>query len=658
MSPILKYRSDIDGLRAIAIIPVVLYHAGATSIPGGFVGVDVFFVISGYLITLLITAEIDSQSFSLQNFYWRRAKRILPALLAMMGFCAVVGWFVLMPQDYRRLGESLVATSVFLSNVLFWFQLGYFDAAAAEKPLLHTWSLAIEEQFYLFYPLYLVFISGFSRSARVRVTAAMALTSLLASVLVMDRNPSTAFFLSPFRAWELLLGALLAMGVAPALLPSKRNLISVLGVGCIAAAVFGYSKETRFPGLAALLPTIGAVMIIWSGTGGKTLVNTVLSSRPFVFVGKVSYSWYLWHFCLLAFANYLSIGGIDTIQAILIVLGSFAIAALSWNFVEQPFRRMKIPTHLRAVVVPTAITAMFVGIGLFITYEKGIASRFTPDSLKILAGATDYNPDRERCLRGDIEAIKRGDLCKLNAIGDDAPQFALWGDSQAEAIRAGIERAALMRQRPGVFIGADGCAPLLGIERPDITTCQLVNEAIINWIRSTPSVTSVILAGRWAIWAEGWRYKREDRRPSFVRVFSPNHHETAATNNRAAFAEGLNATLAALRQAGKTVWLIGPAPEIGFDVPKSLYIDMLRLGRPLDIRPTDQEFAERQAFVFSTFDEAERTFGVKTIWPDRALCREDRCDVQRNGVPLYSDDNHLTNFGSRLLTTTFAPVFE
>jgi peptidoglycan/LPS O-acetylase OafA/YrhL len=654
----LKYRADIDGLRSIAIIPVVLYHAGVSPVSGGFVGVDVFFVISGYLITSLITTEIDSQSFSLQVFYWRRAKRILPALLVMMGFCAVVGWLILMPQDYRRLGESLVATSVFLSNVLFWFQFGYFDAAAVEKPLLHTWSLAIEEQFYLLYPLYLVFISGFSRYARIAVTATLALTSLLLDIWVIHSNPSTAFFLSPFRAWELLLGALLAMDIAPALPPSKRNPVAVVGVGCIAAAVFGYSKETLFPGLAALLPTIGAVMIIWSGTAGKTLVSAVLSSRPFVFVGKVSYSWYLWHFCLLAFANYLSIGGIDTKQAVITIVGSFAIAVLSWHFVEQPFRRMKVPTHLRAVALPAAITAMFVGVGLFITYEKGVPSRFPPDGQKILAGATDFNPDRERCLRGDIEAIRRGELCKLNAIEDDAPQFALWGDSQAEVIRGGIERAASLQRKPGVFIGADGCAPLIGIERPDMSSCRRVNDEIMNWIRSTPSVTSVILAGRWAIWAEGWRYKQEDRRPAFVRVFSSSHHETAEPNNRAAFEEGLKATLAALHQAGKTVWLIGPTPEIGYDVPKSLYLDTLRLSRPLDIRPTYQEFGERQMFVVSKFDEIERTFGVKTVWPHRALCREDRCDVQRNGIPLYSDDNHLTNFGAGLLTTTFAPIFE
>jgi SGNH domain (fused to AT3 domains) len=299
-----------------------------------------------------------------------------------------------------------------------------------------------------------------------------------------------------------------------------------------------------------------------------------------------------------------------------------------------------------------------VGFGLLIVYSNGLPGRFDADSLRVLAGATDFNRDREQCLAADVARIKVGQFCALGDATGKTPQFVLWGDSQAEAIRAGIGEAAADQRQAGLFAGAEGCAPLIGVERPDISDCRSVNEAVLDWIRSTPAITTVILAGRWAIWAEGVRYKREDRLPHFIPVSSPSHQGETIQNNGEAFSEGLESTVSALSKAGKSVWLVGPVPEIGFDVPRSLYNNALRFNRQFDIRPTTNEFMERQKKVFAAFAGVEKRFPVKIVWPHRPLCDDERCAVQKEGLPLYSDDNHLTTFGEKQLVRTFLPIFQ
>ena len=333
----LHYRADIDGLRAVAVIPVVLFHAGVPGFGGGFVGVDIFFVISGFLITSIIASEIDTGRFSIARFYQRRIRRIFPALIVVMAFSILAGFLLLTPGDLLTLGESVIATSLFVSNIFFWQHASYFAAPLHENPLLHTWSLSIEEQFYLFYPLFLYVISRLWRPGRNILVLLGCLASFgLCAVLVYYKQ-SAAFYLGPTRAWELLVGGLIALGAIPrARSPLTANGTAVAGLVLIGLSVFFYSATTRFPGLTALPPVLGAALIIWGGQHQNTIVHRLLSTDPFTLVGKASYSLYLWHFPLFAFSSYVKVKELGAVPIVALCALSFLLSLVSLYFVERP----------------------------------------------------------------------------------------------------------------------------------------------------------------------------------------------------------------------------------------------------------------------------------------------------------------------------------
>ncbi|RUQ46737.1 acyltransferase, partial [Corynebacterium pseudodiphtheriticum] len=307
----LAYRRDIDGLRAIAVLAVVLFHFGVPGFTGGFVGVDVFFVISGYLITTIIWREREAGRFSFVDFWARRARRILPALCVMMLTAVVVGWFLLAPKDYEELGRSIHNQVIFISNLFFMRQDGYFDVASDMKPMLHTWSLSVEEQFYIVFPLLLTLLSSQVKRWRMALLV-LALASFAACVWTLPRYPEKAFYLLPMRAWELLAGSLLAVMPLRAYRasPILAQGISLASLALILVAVFGYDATTDFPGAAALLPVLGVVGLIWANGQQVTLVGQLLGSRVMVGIGLISYSWYLWHWPVLVYGKYASLDGL------------------------------------------------------------------------------------------------------------------------------------------------------------------------------------------------------------------------------------------------------------------------------------------------------------------------------------------------------------
>jgi len=337
----MDYRKEIDGLRALAVLPVILFHAGFETFSGGFVGVDVFFVISGYLITTIILAELEQGKFSIVNFYERRARRILPALFLVTLVCIPFAWLWLLPSDMKDFSQSLVAVSVFASNILFWRESGYFDTAAELKPLLHTWSLAVEEQYYVLFPLFLMLFWKLGKRWILVTLWLVFVASLAVAQWGAYAKPAAAFYLLPTRGWELLIGAFAAFYL------SKANRIEFgkglsefggwLGVALIIYAVFAYSKATPFPGFYALVPTIGAVLVILFATQ-QTTVGKFVGNKAFVGVGLVSYSAYLWHQPLFAILKHSDFDDTKGIYAILICL-TLVLAFVSWKFVEALFRK-------------------------------------------------------------------------------------------------------------------------------------------------------------------------------------------------------------------------------------------------------------------------------------------------------------------------------
>jgi peptidoglycan/LPS O-acetylase OafA/YrhL len=656
----MRYRADIDGLRALAVVPVILFHAGVPYFGGGFVGVDVFFTISGYLITSLIGRELSQGNFSTLAFYQRRCRRILPALYALMIFCAVVGYLVYTPNDLRHLAQGIVATTLFLSNVLFWWQSGYFGAELDQLPLLHTWSLSIEEQFYATFPIYLLLLNRYLPSRRCGVTLALAASSFILSAVLVHLFPAATFFLPFTRAWELLIGALLAIAPIPKLDgATHRPVFAVAGVAMVATAVLFYSDRTTFPGTTALLPALGTALLIWAGQDTTDPVTKLLSRRWMVFLGKRSYSLYLWHLPLLAFSSYLSVNELSWLQTTLILALSFVTSLVSWRFIEQPFRTSRSRPAASRPFFASVVAAIcvFCAVGLYIANSGGLLERMSAESMQILAEENDFDEDRLYCaFRGP--PVPQGISCRLGRRSTEPPQFVLWGDSHAEAWRPALDDIASRYDKSGVFMGRVACAPIIDIERIDEPDCVKQNTHIIDYIVSSQSIRTVILSARWALWAEGSRYKRENRKPSVVHLATLDGNSPSQTENRTALAFGMHETLNALRAAGKDVWLIGPVPEVGYPVPKSLYVQKLGVNPNLEIRPTREELQRRQNFVISLFGRLENEFHVHVIWPDMRLCDQQFCQIEENGTPLYIDDNHLSVHGARSLEALFTQIFD
>jgi peptidoglycan/LPS O-acetylase OafA/YrhL len=373
----MKYRPEIDGLRAIAVLPVILFHAGISGFQGGFVGVDIFFAISGFLITGIILDEIDQNRFSVLSFYERRARRILPALFFVIIICIPFAWYLLSPNDLKEFAQSIFAIMIFGSNFLFWQRSGYFDTEAELTPMLHTWSLAVEEQFYVLFPLIVIAFATFSRNRLFFATAFLALVSLALAEWQAHADPVTAFFLLPARAWEMLIGALAAMAMRrwrpkellDARAPLANEALGLLGLGMIVTAISLFTADMTFPGLSALVPVVGATLLIMF-SGPETLAGRILSWRPFVAIGLISYSAYLWHHPIFAFARHASLDEVSTTALLALSALSLVLAWLSWRLVEQPFRRPAVFGRNAIFAFSAAGIALFGSLGLTVHFNE------------------------------------------------------------------------------------------------------------------------------------------------------------------------------------------------------------------------------------------------------------------------------------------------
>ena len=650
------YRPDIDGLRSIAVVPVVLFHAGFQLFSGGYVGVDVFFVISGYLITGILADEIDRGRFSLVGFYERRARRILPALFVVLATCLAVGWVLLLPNDYLDMARSVLATLLFLSN--FWFAAAtsdYFGPGAEMMPLLHTWSLAVEEQFYIFFPLLLWLILPRGRRLTVRVCLLLSVISLALVTLTLPKWPAASFYLPYGRIWELGIGSLVALGLAPDLSRRwRREAVAAAGLALILFAVFVYDTHTPFPGATALLPCLGAAALIAAGGQGPSLATRLLSLRPMVAIGLISYSLYLWHWPVIVFTRHYYGGReLEIGQSAACVAAAFLLAWLSWAWVERPFRRRppEGPSRRAIFLGAGAGIAVFAAFALVLLRAGGLPARFGPEMQSLLAAAADRNPARDACFNRPPGTP----FCHFGAAPgpDGRADFLLWGDSHADAVMPGVALAAERAGQAGEFAGRNACAPLLGVNRIDLgrtTTCSRYNDEVLAALRARDDLGTVILVGRWALTSEGTRPPSEEGEPA--RLAEVGAEDTPPQDNFAVFEAALRRTVAALRATGREVVILGDVPEIGWDVPRLVFSEE-RWGHPLPPRPDIAAVARRDARAEQLFaDLAAADPGVRYVPVAEKLC-DPECEVTLGDQPLYFDSHHLTAFGAREI---MAPV--
>ena len=608
------YRPEIDGLRALAVLPVLLYHAKVPGFAGGFIGVDIFFVISGFLITGIIAREIDAGEFSIVTFYERRARRILPALLAMIAFVLAAASWLFLPSDFAGVAPSALAAIGFLANVWLFTQTGYFQGNAETTPLLHTWSLGVEEQFYIALPIMLILVARYAPAWRVKAVVALTIISFVWAVLKQTDSDGFAFYLLPTRAWELFAGSLLAMGVIPAI--KHRALAEWLcGAALIAilAATMFYDRQTIFPGVTALVPVIAAVVLIHCAQG--TWTGRLLSMKGPVWIGLISYSLYLWHWPIIVFWRYTldeTLTGVHSavLSAVLITV-SIVIAWASWKFIEQPFRnKSRIPAK-RMWHWSLGGMGILAAVSLALIVQGGWSGRFDSETLKYAQASSDYSPVRDQCVADRVENHPK--VCTLGAPA--TPSSVIWGDSHAVELAWALGKTYGARGESIAQRTRGSCAPVIGYDPGKDARCADFNDRVFAEIAASPHVQTVYLAGYWAQ--------------------TPYREASIDTL--------LDRLITQLQAMGKQVVLIGPIPSQTVPAPRLLAIH----GRDAPTLPT-AEFLQKTDWFTRNF-AAWRARGVTIINPIDRLNDDGQTMIVAGGEPLYYDDHHLSLAGARYI---------
>lgn len=657
----MEYRREIDGLRAVAVVPVVLFHGGVSLFSGGFAGVDVFFVISGYLITALILQDLETGQFSLSRFYERRARRILPALLVMLFVSFVLAWLWMPPSQMSFFSRSLAAVALFASNIFFWRESGYFDVESQTSPLLHTWSLAVEEQFYILFPLVLLFGWRFGRSRVFWALVIVAAISLLLTEYGWRYRAWANFYLLPTRLWELLAGSLCAFWQVGRK-TYGNNLLGLVGLAAVAFSFLLFDKTTPFPSLWTVLPVGGTVLLILFGTKG-TWAARVLSVRPLVGIGLISYSVYLWHQPLLAFLRIRSLGEPSQDALLVAALLSFPIAWISWRLVEQPFRRR--PDRSRQTPAARRIFAMggagLVGFLLVASLgwmSDGYRFRFDPALAAIDAARSDVAPLISDCYLEPPAAggMKLGPMprpaCTFPA-SDGSVDVAIIGDSHALTFSSKVIEE-LRRGDVGVTtMSFAACVPFEGYWHSRARCDEPVAE-LVNYILSS-DIKTVVLAGRYAL------YTRDDPFNNGVGGIEPEHmgpkyftnpllegdyEKTLVPNMLHVMQEGISKYL----DGGKNLVLVYPVPESGWSVPDRYFKERLFNDGAQELSFPMEAFLKRNEDVIGFFDSLDHPH-LKKVRPQDVLCssEEGRCLNAVGEDVYYYDDDHLSNAGAALL---------
>ncbi|MEH3106979.1 MAG: acyltransferase family protein [Sphingomonas fennica] len=617
---VLRYRSDIDGLRAFAVVPVVLYHLGSGLAPGGFAGVDIFFVISGFLITSVIRKEIEAGDFSILRFYERRARRILPALFATCAATLGAGLWLFMPDELVDLGLSFIGVALFASNFLFWHQTDYFAGAAELKPLLHTWSLAVEEQYYIVFPLILMAIAKWGRRRYLWPTLAIAILSFAASVALLDLAPSGNYYLLPTRAWELLVGSLLAYGPPFALTRrSQAEPLAAVGLALLVGSMILLDSRSPFPGYNALWPTLGAAAIIAADSKTPTLVGRLLGWKPFVAIGLISYSLYLIHWPVIVFARYLLFRPPTGIEEAGLLVLIVALATLSWRFVERPFRNRHAFSQAR-ILIGGAIGLVVTGAaGAVVVVGKGLPQRF-PGVEAFMVRNEEEGPGPNCFLRGSWREWA-GDDCFL--VRNGGPRILFWGDSHANHYRRAIRDLAPPPKATILFYGSAGCQPILGHVFPNRPDCAANNDHALDIIRRY-RIDTVVLSAYW--------YP--------LRAYDLGPADVARTVDR-------------LRKLGVRVRIVGDNPDFPVANPQFVAYRLSRRADPL------APFAMPVRNDWSTNPALRRIVGDANFFdPMARLCRGRECLIYAGGHPLMTDSAHLSRYGSALVARDMARFLE
>jgi peptidoglycan/LPS O-acetylase OafA/YrhL len=649
------FRTDINGLRALAVGLVVLYHFGLLGASGGFIGVDVFFVISGYLMTQIIATDLGHNRFSLLKFYAARAKRIIPALAVLVAFLLGLGWFIMPPSDYKSFGWQALSAATFVSNIVLSHGGDYFDTSAREKWLLHTWSLSVEWQFYMLYPLLLMFLRKWRMGWYFNegVMAAF-LFSLAVSLCVTPWQPTAAFYLLVTRAWELLAGALVFLSKDR---PPRIPYAAELGLLAILASGFLFSAGLDFPGGWAALPVLGAALVIAARERNRVLDNAVAQ-----FFGTISYSLYLWHWPVMVAARIFDVSHTLAHELQLVAIAIF-LATLSYMFVESPFRKLKKTEPLPFLGASIALSLLIALLSFGVYKSAGVPSRVSPDVLAAVPEAV--TPPLHGDCAFDYKA-RRSEEPRLAALpncilgANVPPTAALWGDSHVNPIAVPLGQALIAAQRSAALYSYAGCPPVLDAifaSKWKKSTCRNINRKTFDSIMNDKRIRDVFLVARWPLYTQGYNEKGA---PHPYVVFDKHTPATAANLDARsrAYADKMAETICKLTAAGKKAHVMAAVAEMPRNVPDALARSRMLTGHDIDISVSMDEYEARNADVLQAIARSVHSCHADALDPWPYLCNARACPGISKGKPLYSDSNHLSAYGARLLKPLFVKALQ
>ena len=661
------YRAEVDGLRALAVVPVILFHAGVQAVPGGFLGVDVFFVISGYLISRIILDEMEAGKFSLLSFYERRARRILPALFVVMAFTFPFAWWLAPPETFAGYLGSLRATALFFSNVHFWQSLGYFNPTAEDQPLLHTWSLGVEEQFYILFPFVLWLGWRFARLYLLVIFAGLFAIFFAVCLFQLWNSKEAAFFLLHARAWELFAGVLVTLlerriNLAVMRTGFPAQVLAIIGIGCIVAGFIVVTNVDEVPGWPNLWPVVGTMLVLlFAGASGPA--GQVLSARPIVACGLISYGAYLWHHPLFAFARLYSLDEPSLVLMLGLAVLVLTLAAITYHVVEKPFRNRKHLTRTTVFGLSAAAIACIVLVSSLGLLRNWPETRYDP---ALLAQVLPPLHKTENCnWTSPDAAMPEIKFCHIGVVDGPNPVI-VWGDSHAQALVGEIDLALKAKGWPGIYVNTSRCLRVPGvydltktIER-DAVKCRVKQQRAFEIIAALKPRAFVVNM-RWT-----------------MRLFPlPGAGSSAGFDNGEGGVEVEQArTLAAVDSSGtwsvgeegKTkavtaffqtlariapLIVVGPVPEVGWHVGnRNFKTTILRHDPPSDITTSFDLFNARNGAVLNILDAASQQQPFVRIEPSSLFCNsmvKGRCVAQHAGIAYYADDDHVSETGARML---------
>lgn len=637
------YRPEVDGLRAVAVVSVILFHTGLGVATGGYIGVDIFFVISGYLISSIILQQLKEKRFSFTGFYERRIRRIFPALFVTMVATSIAAWIILPPNHLQSYSQSLVATTAFASNVYFWLKSGYFGGDAELFPLLHMWSLSVEEQYYVAFPFLALFAHRGRKGTVDLVMALSLITSLWLCIKYAENDQMMAFFLTPMRAWELLFGVFIAMHqfkwrAAIARIRHLTPALEVSAAAMILVPIWLYDTTTPFPGWSTLPPVLGTALIILLARP-KSVTGRVLASRPFVLVGLLSYSAYLWHQPLYALARMQGFAEHGWPAYFALILATFVLAAASLKFVEAPFREKGRFSRVQVYSLFFIGSALMLGAGLAGHFKGGFPQRFSKDTLAVAATGAP-SPFREKCHVEGIDARGPEGACRY--FDGTSASWAVFGDSHGVEVAYALAEQLRPAGQGVLHATFSGCQPALAFHSSNPGCSDWIKRSV-EYFEADRSITSVILVFRHSYYLFGDQTRTYPRVPNASPNFLTGLPPAEA---RERYVASLTEIVERLTASGKQVYIMEPIPDLPTHVERYTFS-----GDPNDtdrITGTSASFyKERNAYILTVLQKLDALPNVSLLSPTRAVCTTQRCSSLIGGKSMYFDDNHFSLEGAR-----------